>query len=508
MHVNILTFSNYTMSSSRLLTDIIYLIGSNDSIDSIYLNLFNRCVFLPAFTTMEIAIDHDTVYTCSSSAEVCQVDLTNNNVSKLLPGPSAGYKSIVILPDGQAVLFSIPAENSFIYVEMSTSRQIRYNNTGFPPDALVTAMDVTNDGERVLCGSSMGILSQIHLNKFELIQKYQNTRPGKAIRFVAVLKNDHHFVFVDETNTVELRSLDDTQRVVLGQPASKVASVCPILQFVLVGCENGEFAFFAANRAPETHQGHNGAVTRLASCIKDADFLNILSGSENGTVKFWLLTSTTPPEWITLWSHEGVHAYPITALAFIPGSEDVVSASCDNVAKRINRDGFVREYVFNCYGIRALCVVGDFLVAAFVRRLSFVKCNLNDGHLIKRVIGGAGSEQVARIFLPSYQVVSKGSHHSLVHWELKSGIKIQTLSGHTHDIRALAFVPCGAFLLSGSRDKVLKLWSLETGELVDEFHFERYVVAVSCASNGIVCVGLQGGQVCFMRVNNLIKSPS
>ena len=459
---------------------------------------------MPAFTTMEIAIDHDTVYTCSSSAEVCQVDLTNNNVSKLLPGPSAGYKSIVILPDGQAVLFSIPAENSFIYVEMSTSRQIRYN-TGFPPDALVTAIGVTNDGKRVLCGSSVGTLSQIHLKKFEVIQKYQNTRPGKAIRFVAVLKNDHHFVFVDETNTVELRSLDDTQRVVLGQPASKVASVCPVgLQSLLVGCENGEIAFFATNGAPEAHQCHNGAITRLASCIRDDKFLYFLSGSKNGTVKFWFLTNTTPRVWILLWTLEGVHAYPVTAFAFIPGSEDVVSASCDNVVKRINGGGVVQEYVFKCYDTPAICVVGDLLMAAYVRSLSLVKWNLNDGHLIKRVHGGAGREQVARIFLPSCHVVSKGSHDSLVQWELKSGIKIQTLSGHTHDIRALAFVPCGAFLLSGSRDKVLKLWSLETGELVDEFHFERYVVAVSCASNGIVCVGLQGGQVCFMR----IKSPS
>ena len=453
---------------------------------------------------MEIAIDHDTVYTCSSSAEVCQVDLTNNNVSKLLPGPSAGYKSMVILPDGRAVLFGLPTSSSLIYWEMSSSREICYN-TGFPREALVTAIDVTDDSERVLCGSSMGTLSQIHLKKSEIVQSYENTRPGKAICFVAVLKSDHHFVFVDETNTVELRSLDDTQRVVLGQPASKVTSVCPVgLQFVLVGCENGEFVFFATDRAPETHQGHNGAVTRLASCIKDGDFLFVLSGSENGTVKFWLLTSTTPLVWITRWTLEEVHAYPITALAFVPGSEDVVSASYDNVVKRINGGGVVQKYVFNCYDIRAIGVVGDLLIAAYVRRLSFVKWDLNDGHFLERVRGGYGREQVARIFLPSCHVVSKGYHHSLVHWELKSGDKIQTLSGHTHDIRALAFVPGGAFLLSGSRGKVLKLWSLETGELVDEFHFEHYVLAISCASNGIVCVGLQGGQVCFMR----IKSPS
>ena len=366
---------------------------------------------------MEMAIGRDTVYTCSSSAEVCQVDLTNNNVSKLCPGPSAGYKSMVILPDGRAVLFGVPTDSSLIYWEMSSSREICYN-TSFPPHALVTAIDVTNDGERVLCGSSMGTLSQIHLKKSEIIQNYENTRTGKAICFVAVLKNDHHFVFVDETNTVELRSFDDTERVVLGQPASKVTSLCPIgLQFLLVGCENGEFVFFATNGAPETHQGHNGAVTRLASCVKDGDFLYILSGSENGTVKFWLLTSTTPRVWITLWSHEGVHAYPITALAFIPGSEDVVSASYDNVVKRINRDGVVQEYVFKCYDTPAICVVGDLLMATYVRSLSVVKWNLKDGRLLNRVHGGAGREQVALDF-PTNRFFSRFSYR-LVRWSRK-----------------------------------------------------------------------------------------
>ena len=88
-------------------------------------------------------------------------------------------------------------------------------------------------------------------------------------------------------------------------------------------------------------------------------------------------------------------------------------------------------------------------------------------------------------------------------WDLKTGRTIHRLLGHTHDIRALAFVPGGEFILSGSRDKTLKLWNLRTGCFVEEFHFERYVLAITCASNGIVCVGLQGGQVCFLHMNNL-----
>ena len=74
----------------------------------------------------------------------------------------------------------------------------------------------------------------------------------------------------------------------------------------------------------------------------------------------------------------------------------------------------------------------------------------------------------------------------------------------THDITALALVPGGEFLLSGSyRDKMLKLWNLRYGRFVEEFHFDQSVEAIACSPNGMVCVGLGDGQVCFLRFNNL-----
>jgi WD40 repeat protein len=87
---------------------------------------------------------------------------------------------------------------------------------------------------------------------------------------------------------------------------------------------------------------------------------------------------------------------------------------------------------------------------------------------------------------------------------LKSGTILHRLPAHgAENIEALAFVPGGEFLLSGSYDKTLKLWNLRNAQMVEEFHFDQPVHAVACASNGMVCVGLEGGQVCFLRLNNL-----
>ena len=93
----------------------------------------------------------------------------------------------------------------------------------------------------------------------------------------------------------------------------------------------------------------------------------------------------------------------------------------------------------------------------------------------------------------------------MLFWNLKSGTILHRFSVHTDtkDITALSLVPGGEFLLSNWREKTLKLWNLRNGELIEEFHFDQRVLAIACASNGMVCVGLEDGRVCFLRFNNL-----
>ena len=184
-----------------------------------------------------------------------------------------------------------------------------------------------------MSGSSSGTMSLVNLESSNVVQTFANGQSGVGIRLVSVLRNDASFVFVDEANKVEFRNFDNGAGLVLGQPAAKVTSVTPLgLNHILFGCENGELLlldYFEGINNEYKHQAHNEAVTQVKSHPSN-DFLYFASGSASGSVKLWYVTKTVPPVWSQMWSHDNVHQHPITALTFVPHSEDVVSGSYGN----------------------------------------------------------------------------------------------------------------------------------------------------------------------------------
>ena len=58
-----------------------------------------------------------------------------------------------------------------------------------------------------------------------------------------------------------------------------------------------------------------------------------------------------------------------------------------------------------------------------------------------------------------------------------TGSQVAVLSGHTNEVQSLTFSLDGALLVSGSHDKTVKLWDLQTGGVIKTF----------CGHTGIVC---------------------
>ncbi len=169
------------------------------------------------------------------------------------------------------------------------------------------------------------------LESSNIVQTFAKTEAGVGIRFVNVLSDDASFVFVDETDTIELRTFDNNEDgLVLGQPHVKVTCLTTLgLHYVLIGCENGELLLF--NLHLKQHQyklhAHSEAVSQVKSNPKDIS-LRFASGSVSGSVKLWKFVETVPPSFMLVWSHDKIHLNAITALAFVPDSDDIVIGSC------------------------------------------------------------------------------------------------------------------------------------------------------------------------------------
>ncbi|MDJ0702987.1 MAG: WD40 repeat domain-containing protein [Leptolyngbyaceae cyanobacterium MO_188.B28] len=63
-------------------------------------------------------------------------------------------------------------------------------------------------------------------------------------------------------------------------------------------------------------------------------------------------------------------------------------------------------------------------------------------------------------------LVSSSADKTIKIWQVETGQVLQTLSGHDDTVRAIALSADGRTLASGSGDNTIKLWNIETGQLI------------------------------------------
>ena len=88
------------------------------------------------------------------------------------------------------------------------------------------------------------------------------------------------------------------------------------------------------------------------------------------------------------------------------------------------------------------------------------------------------------------------------------GRLLRTLNGHSEEVSAVAVTADGKRAISGSFDSTLKLWNLETSEVIASFTGESSIYCCAVTPDGVTIVaGEASGRVHFLRLEGIEASP-
>jgi len=89
-------------------------------------------------------------------------------------------------------------------------------------------------------------------------------------------------------------------------------------------------------------------------------------------------------------------------------------------------------------------------------------------------------------FSPHGKQIASGSRDNTVKlWNVDTGELLKTLSGHASEVSSVSFSPDGKRIASGSSDNTVKLWNADTGELLKTLSgHTAYVSSVRFSPDG------------------------
>ncbi len=191
----------------------------------------------------------------------------------------------------------------------------------------------------------------------------------------------------------------------------------------------------------------------------------LASASDDNTVKIWNPKTGQEIHTIT------AHTYSVLSVAFTPDGRYLASSSDDRTIRLWQIGETICEYQtwHNTHDCRvwALTFSLDGKTLASSSEDSTVKLwQVETGDCLQTLAGH--THWIRGIaFHPTENIIASGSHDSKIKlWDIETGICLKTLTAHQDAVTAVVFSPDGQHLVSSSHDRTARVWQVSSGNCV------------------------------------------
>jgi WD40 repeat protein len=226
-----------------------------------------------------------------------------------------------------------------------------------------------------------------------------------------------------------------------------------------------------------------------------------VSGSEDKTLRVWDLET----------GHSRVlngHTQYVKAVDVTPDGRRAVSGSWDKTLRVWDLEtGHSRALNGDAGHVSAVVVTPDGRRAVSRASNTLLVWDLETGH--SRVLTGHTGAVTAVAVTPDGRCAVSGSDsrygtgdHTVGVWDLETG-NFRVLEGHSASVNAVAVTPDGRRAISGSEDKTLRVWDLQTGDLIAIHHSPGGSVSAVAQKFPLIVAGTESGRVDILHLRQL-----
>ena len=109
---------------------------------------------------------------------------------------------------------------------------------------------------------------------------------------------------------------------------------------------------------------------------------------------------------------------------------------------------------------------------------------LEDPAQLRTLVGHAGPVTAVGMSADGRRVLSGSQDKTLILWDVESGTAITTLQGHSEAVTCVGMSADGRRAVSGSYDKTLIVWDLEGGKAIRRLEHEEIIATVGLSADG------------------------